>query len=244
MNTRTQMACLWCGPAAIVLFMVGFWFVAGLVPPPSPDDSAREIQALYQDNTDMLRLGLVLTMVAGALTGPFVAAISTQLKRIEGRYSPLAYTQLGLGMLGVLLFIFPVMVMQTAAFRPDRDPDTLLMLNDLAWLPFVGVFSPALFQGLAIAVAIFKDKDAQVLPRWLGYFNVWVVLAFVPAALIYFFKDGPFAWNGVFTFWLPLTVFSVWFLVMFVALRRAIQAQALEEQEQQAALPEREVVAA
>jgi hypothetical protein len=230
MSTRTQMLCLWCGPAAIALFLVGFWLVAGLVPPPSPDDSAREIQALYQGDTDMIRLGLLMSMFAGALTGPWVAAISTQLKRIEGQYSPLAYTQLGLGMLGVLLFIIPLFLMSAVAFRPERDPDLLLLLNDAAWLPFVGAFMPACIQSIAIALCIFKDKAERVLPRWLAYFNLWVAFLFVPGGLILFFKTGPFAWNGVFTFWLPLSIFSLWFIVMFVALRKSIARQAVEEE--------------
>src|SRR5262245_31969983 len=102
MNARTQMLCLWCGPAALVVFVVGIWFVAGLVPPPTPHDSAQEISDLYRDNTDAIRAGLVLGIVGAALTGPWVAVISTQMKRVEGAYHPLTYVQLGLGMLGVL----------------------------------------------------------------------------------------------------------------------------------------------
>ena len=69
-----------------------------------------------------------------------------------------------------------------------------------------------------------------MLPRWLAYFNLWVAFLFVPGGLILFFKTGPFAWNGVFTFWLPLSIFSLWFIVMFVALRKSIANQAAEEE--------------
>jgi hypothetical protein len=167
-------------------------------------------------------------MVAGALTAPWVAAISTQLKRIEGERCPLTWTQLGLGMLGVLLFIFPTMVMQAIAFRPNRDPQLMLLLDDVAWLPFIGVFACATVQGFAIGFAIFQDKHEKVFPRWLGYFNIWVALLFVPASLIYFFKTGPFAWNGIFCFWLPLTAFGAWFFVMFPMLRKAILTEGKE----------------
>ena len=134
------------------------------------------------NDTDAIRIGLVITMIAGALTGPF-AAICTQMKRIEGTYSPLSYTELGMGMLGVLLFIFPTLVMQVCAFRPaETDPDLLLSLNDLAWIPFVGIFAPAVIQNIAIGIAAFKDAEGRVFPRWLGYFNFWAALAFAGGA--------------------------------------------------------------
>jgi hypothetical protein len=228
-NTRTQMLCLWCGPVAILLWLGGFAFLAEFIQPLHPGDSAEEIAREYQSGTDGIRAGLLLTMVGATLTGPWVAAITTQLKRIEGRYSPLAYTQLGLGMGGILLFIIPVMNMQTAAFRPDRDPDLILLANDLGWIPFVGVWSMAAVQNLAIAIAIFQDSDQKVFPRWVGYFNLWIVTLFTPGSLLYFFKDGPFAWDGLLSWWVVVVAFCAWFVVMFFAMRKAIKGQALEE---------------
>jgi hypothetical protein len=35
-------------------------------------------------------------------------------------------------------------------------------------------------------------------------------------------KDGPFAYNGVFAFWLPLTTAATWFAIMTVVTLRAI----------------------
>jgi hypothetical protein len=227
-NAQSQLLCLWTGLIGILLFFVGYWFLAGLVPPPSPHDTALQIQHFWAHHTDLRRLGLVVTMFAGALTGPFVAVITTQMRRIEGEHSPLAWTQLGMGMIGVLLFIFPVMVMQAIAFRPTRDPNLMLLLNDAAWLPFVGVWMCAFVQNFALGFAILKDTAEKVFPRWLAYFNFWVALLFIPGSMIYFFKTGPFAWNGLFCFWLPLSVFGLWFFVMFPFLRKAILSQAAE----------------
>jgi hypothetical protein len=227
-NAKNQLLCLWAGLAAIILFFIGYWFMAGLVPPPSPNDTAHQVVLFWSHNVTLTRFGLVVTLLAGTLTGPWVAVIATQMKRIEGEHSPLTWTQLGLGMISVLVFLFPVIVMLAILFRPGRDPQLILMMDDLSWLPFVGLFMPAMVQGLAIALAIFKDKEEKVFPRWLGYFNVWVALLFIPDILIYSFKTGPFAWNGLIGFWVALSIFGIWFFVMFPYLRRAILSQAAE----------------
>jgi hypothetical protein len=222
------MVCLWCGPIALVVFLVGFWFVAGFVPPPSPDDTAREVQELYQDNTDAIRIGLILSMLGGGITAPFVAAISVQMKRVEGTYSPLSYAQLGTGMLGVLLFLFPLAVMQVAAFRPDRNPELMQLAQDIAWIPLIGAYQAVWIQAIVVGICAFKDEREVVFPRWAGYFSFWVALGYMGSSLLYFFKTGPFAWDGVFAFWLALTVFGAWIFVFFWVLRQAILRQAAE----------------
>jgi hypothetical protein len=98
-NARTQLLCAWCSPLATVMWLIGFLWLAGFAPPLSPAASAQEIQAYYQEHANMIRAGLCFTMMGAALIGPFVAAISTQMRRIEGVHSPLANAQLGLGML-------------------------------------------------------------------------------------------------------------------------------------------------
>ncbi|MCW3014528.1 MAG: hypothetical protein JWO02_1620 [Solirubrobacterales bacterium] len=227
-NTRSQKLCLWGGPAAMGLFIVGFVVVAGLVPPPSPADGATKIAAFYADHATRIRIGLVLTMIAGAATAPFVAGITVQMRRIEGEHSPLAYAQLGTGMLGILLFALPVMIMQAAAFRPDRDPNTILAIHDIGWIMLIGTYCCVVVQCLVVATCVFQDTSQRVYPRWLGYYNVWVALLFLPGSLLYFFKTGPFAWDGIFVWWIPLTAFFSWYIVMWLMTSKAVDRQGLE----------------
>lgn len=231
MTFRTQRICLWMGPAAMAIFVVGFVIIGGLVPPPSPADGAAEVSRFYNENTNGIRLGLALTMIAGAVTAPFVGAITVQMRRIEGPQSPLAFTQLGLGMLGVLLFALPVMILEAAAFRPDRDPDALLAIHDVGWIMLIGTYSCVLVQCLVVGACILQDRAEQVWPRWLAYFNFWVGLLFIPGTLLYFFKSGPFAWNGVFVWWIPLSVFFGWFIVMFAMTLKAVNRQEAEHRD-------------
>jgi hypothetical protein len=43
---------------------------------------------------------------------------------------------------------------------------------------------------------------------------------------MFFFKTGPFAWNGLLAFWLPISAFAVWFVVIFLVLKKAIYREA------------------
>jgi hypothetical protein len=227
-NARLQLACVWTGPVMVVAWVASFVLLAGFIPPPSPEKSPQQVVDMYRDHTDLIRLGLVLTMFASALLVPFAAVISAQLRRIEGERSVLASTQLVSAGLLALEFILPLMVWQTAAYRPDTaGPHLTQLLNDMGWLMFVGVISSAVVQFASIGIVILGDeRDTGVFPRWAGYFNVWVAILVIPAGVVPFFKHGPFAWNGLLAFFLPLAVFSAWIAVMVVLLRRAIHAEA------------------
>lgn len=232
MNTRTtQLWCAYSGIVFLVLMGVGMVVLAQFVPPPRADDTTAEVVKLYSENPDRLRAGLVTIMLAAIFTAPWTAAISVQLKRIEGHFSPMTYTQLACGAANVLVITFPVMAMIAASFRIDRDPEITQALNDLGWIPFIMVFPPVMMQCLAIAGAIFNAPEQRVLPRWLAYFQVWCAVVLFPALLLPFFKTGAFAWHGIFEFWLAAVVFFGWFVVTTIVLIGAVRRQELRRVE-------------
>jgi hypothetical protein len=70
------------------------------------------------------------------------------------------------------------------------------------------------------------DKSAEpVFPRWCGYANGWMALTIVPDRLLFLFHKGPFAWNGLSGVWVPVVVFSGFFIVNFVVLRQAVHRE-------------------
>jgi hypothetical protein len=203
----------WCGPLLMVLFIVGFGPVAAFLPPPSPQRDAHSIAAFYEHNATRIHVGLWLTTIAAALFAPWVVAVTMRLRAIEGRLTPLAFLQLALGAIFVLEFIFPLMIWQAAAFRPGETPDITYRLNDLGWLMFVGVVSTGVLEAAVIGLAVLADtREEPILPRWLGYLNLWCALLFVPGGLCVFTKTGPLAWNGLLAWWVLLVAFAVWVL--------------------------------
>lgn len=223
LNRRLQMLCVWAGPVMVFGWIASFVVLARFIPPPSPGKTPDQLVEMYSEHTAAIRVGLVLTMFASALLVPFAAVISAQMKRIEGERAVLAPTQLISGGLLALEFIIPLMIWQTAAYRPDIGPTLIRMLNDLGWIMFVGVISSAMVEFACIGLVILADeRDTGVFPRWAGYFNLWVASLVAPAGVVPFFKHGPFAWNGLFSFFMPMAVFAAWVVIMVVLLRRAI----------------------
>lgn len=230
-NAGTQRLFAWSGVALLVIFLIGFWPIAGFVPPSRPHDSVQDVVEFYSADTFRIRLGLWLTMLAAPLCATFFVGLSIQLRRIEGKHSPIAYVQMILGGLFVLEFIFPLMIWQAAAYRPELDPVITYRLHDLGWLLFLGVVSTAVLQAVLTALAILRDRrDSPILPRWIGYTCVWCALTFIPGGFIVFFKSGMLAWNGLIAWWLLLVGFAVWILVLaYGLLRHAIPHQERHE---------------
>lgn len=215
MNIGVHRACVYSGFACVLVFLLGFWVVAGFIPPPDPDDNAAEIAELFRDDKNSIRAGMIISMFGAALIAPWVTAVSVQIRRIEGKHSPLAFLQLGLGMLLTLEFIYLIMFWQVAAFRTDRPDTEIQTLNDMAWIPFVGLSSTAVIQAIVIGVAILTDRSVKpVFPTWAGYLNLWVALVFTSGTFNVFFKDGPLAWDGVIAWYIPLATFCIWLVVM------------------------------
>ena len=208
MNFLDQKMCAWGGPFCAAFLGVGL-LMAGFVPPPSPELTPREIAEIYLTNANMIRAGMLLGLVGIAGYVALVGAISAQMRRMQGISRLPPDLQLGAGAIGVLTVMFPVMIFAVAAFRPERDPQMTQMLNDLGWLVIIPAFPTFLAQFMAIAFGTLQDKSPRpVFPRWAAYFNVWVGVLFVPGGFAYFFRSGPFAWNGLLAFWVAAGAFA------------------------------------
>lgn len=231
MNRTTERWCIYSGPLLMIIFMLGFWVVAGLVPPPSPNWPAQQVADFYADNAVRIRIGLMISMLGAGLTFPFTVAIFQQMRRIEGEIGPMSLVQLVTGLMNGPLFILPMITLATVTFRAgSTDPGAVAAtesLHQLGWMAFVGIPAPAVVQLTAMAIAGIRDRSPQPLfGRWFAYFNIWCALAFIPGIVIICFRTGPFAWDGIIAFWIPLTVFGTWFFVTAAVLLKAFNTQA------------------
>lgn len=228
---QAQLVCAWCGPALVVLGLGGM-LLAGILPvPPAADASLADTVGWYTHNLNLVRFGLLTTSVGVSLIGPLVALITVHMLRMERGGPPiLSILQTVCGAVTWVMLMVPMIMLNVAAFRPDRNPELTQSLSDLAWILFFTPVAPFLIQNFAIGAAILGDRS-HVLPRWVGYANFWTGLLFVPAWLAYFFKSGPFAWQGIFVFYLGTAVYGGWVLLMSLMLRRVILAEPASEAE-------------
>ena len=231
MSTRAQMVCAWLGPI-FMLILIPAWMGMGFLPPLMPTLSPEEVALHYEQHRTGIRLGATLFMQFCMFGIAWSAAIAAQMRRIEDGPSPvLTYLQLVCGTIAYVLFVFSAFAWTAAAYRPDLDPQVLYVLNDYGWLALIMPVMSATMQAIAIGVVILSDKRPDpIFPRWAAYFNFWAGLLFLPGAMATFFKAGPFAWNGLLAFWIPLNVFGLWIIGMAILVTRAARRQEREAQ--------------
>jgi hypothetical protein len=191
--------------------------------------SADAVARLFLQDRARIRIGIWIACAAAPLLAFFVAALTHQIRRIAGGDSPLATAQLIAGSCLILEFLFPQLVWQTAAYRSERSPEMLQMLNDLAWLPYVGIVGTAMAQMAIIGLVVFQDaRRTPLLPRWCAYLNIWTALGVASGSLVVFVHSGPLAWNGILAWWVLCVSFFVWMVAMTWLMLRASRIAATE----------------
>jgi hypothetical protein len=228
-DAKMQRFWLWVAVAGYLFSCIGFVPLARVIPPHSPNSSADVIAAFWATDVHMKILGLIVCFLGMGMALGFFVVLFLQMKRVEGRSAVLAYMQLATGLLTVAQGLVMYLLWFQNAFRPDRGASVILAFNDVGWFGFI---VPYLFfpQVIPIALAAFKDTENRVFPRWVGYLNIWVAIAGIPAIFMPFFKTGPLAWNGLITFWMFLVIYGVWVTAMFVVMFKATRSEEEEEQ--------------
>jgi hypothetical protein len=222
MSERSEKVCAWMAVPALVFFLCAMVPAYRFLPPLSPRLGAQEIADIYLANATGIKAGSILMMIGAALLMPFIAAMVSATFRMGGRSRALAATQLACGVVTFTPLFVSGIFFAVAVFRPERSAEDILLLSDLGWL-FLVMPTPAfVIQLAALGFAILGDSsDQHVFPRWVGYFNFWVAILSIGGVLIPLFKSGPFAWDGLFAYWIPLVAFGIWAPLMVWALTRS-----------------------
>lgn len=229
MNTRHQLICAHSFIPFSLALLVGVFILPGFLPPPSPATGAEEVASYFRDNTQ-LRIGIAIAALLAPLFLGLPAALSAQMRRIEGKSHVLSQMQFGTAILQTMALQIPAFCWLIISYRSDIDPKTAVVFNDLAWFMIVGAAGQAIVQFASIGLCILGDtRPKPIYPRWLGFWNLWMIFGALPGTAVFFVKTGPFAWNGLFGFWTVLVSFFLWALANYIFTVEAIHNQRLEE---------------
>ncbi|KPF81146.1 hypothetical protein IP78_05755 [Brevundimonas sp. AAP58] len=222
-----QRALIWWALSLLLVFMVAFVFLIRLVPLPPATWTADQVAAFYQANGGSVRLGAVIASWVAGFMVPLALVISVQMRRLEQGWPLWATLQFAGGCLMSMFLVFPPLLWGVAAFTPDRPAEITLLIHELANLTLVTTDQYFIFQFVAIAVVSLTAKHDEMspFPRWFGYYTIWTAFMFELGAFGFIPRTGPFAWNGLFVFWIPLSIFLLWILVTSFMLFRALKRQ-------------------
>lgn len=215
-SLRIEWISAWCGPAFAVGLIIFFGIFGHNLPaPPSPALDEAGIAARIAGGLGEMRLGWVVSLVIMALYIPWTAQISTLMQRIETNSRALNYAQLIGGTLTVFVVSFGILCFAVATFRPERDPALMQLLTDFGWLSFELQWALTTVQMVAMALVGLADKrETPLFPRWACFLSIWCGLSFAPASLTEYLKTGPFAWDGILSFYIPWAAWLVWCFVI------------------------------
>ncbi|WP_099023211.1 hypothetical protein [Mycolicibacterium palauense] len=229
-NIRTQSIALWSGPVVGVVLLLAFIAFPGFWPPMSPTMTAEQVAAFYAEHTAWIRFSQTAFNLCGILLLPFFMVIVVQMKRMRTQSHVFAYCFLTAVVSGATIFALSNIFFLVAAFRPERNPELVQLVNDMAWIIFVAPVGMVVAQLLLLAAAVhFDEADDPVFPRWVAPFSVAVAAAMAPSVCAAVVKTGPLAWDGAVSFWLRAIAFGVFITVMFVVVRRTLHRQGVIE---------------
>ncbi|MBX7433330.1 hypothetical protein JDV09_14590 [Mycobacterium sp. Y57] len=224
-----ELILFWTLPVLAVIWISAFFLFPGFVHPMSPNMSADEVAAFYRDETARIRYSMILFNWICVGLIPVVMMLATQVHRMAHRTPILTYSLIACAGGPPAIFLIANIFWLLAAFRPERAPELTQMYNDLAWVSFTTLVPYLIAQCLLVALAIHWDEPAKpVLPRWFAHFNILIAIALMPAAFTALAKSGPFAWDGLLSFWVKNVAIAVWILVTAAVVGRVIHAQRVE----------------
>jgi len=186
--------------------------------PPSAADSVSTTLASYVDNLVPVRIAATLMIFSSMFYTTWGMVISLLPRHVEGDYPILFYIQVIAVASSVIVVLLIGYFWGVGSYRAGETlPEITQLMNDVGWLGVLFTGAPFAVQQVALGTAILlDDAEVPVYPRWSAYLNFFVAVFMIEAALVLFFKTGPFSLNGFFVFYVPMFVFFTWIMLFSV----------------------------
>lgn len=227
MNTAVMRLFLWSGVVVVIALIVAQGLLMGFIPGPSPALSAKELAQIFVERQTRIQVGCLIQCICWTFYSTWAIPIIMFIRKMERGMPALTYASLVNVGGGWVYFILIPMTWAVMAFRAGSiDPAIMQIMNDWVWFDWLYTWPSFSVWMFIIAAAIFFDHNVpSVYPRWVAFFNVWCGILIFPAGMIGFFKRGPFAYDGIISFWFAVFVFFGWMVVMTVMSFLAVRAE-------------------
>jgi hypothetical protein len=228
MNAKHQRALIWTGVVMANIFTLAFVYLMEFWPLPAPTMDATQVLELYTRHNLQFRFGVVLMCLTSCFFLLWTVVICGQMARLEKGFPTWAVLAGLAGTLGTWLFAFPPILWGVAAFMVERNPEITLFMHQFGFICFVAPANFFLLQTVPIAVVALSPSNTRedsAFPRWLGWLTLWTGVLGSSGIMAFVFNTGPFAWNGLISFYMPVVVFTVWIIAFVYCLLRAIGRQ-------------------
>ena len=223
MNYKAQYICIWVGIVGGTLIGIGQYLLMGFMPPLNPALSAAEVAEYFRSYQTRILVGCVLLQVGYCGVVFFAMPLAQLIKKIEAPSTLWTYTFLMGTAIAYVASFLCYAFWGVTAYRLDRPDELYLLMNDFTALAYVAIVMPAWLQFGSMGFAILGDRSANpIYPRWVGYVNIWTAIGSMPSMFVCFFLDGPFAWDGIVGFWIPIGVFFMWLFIVFIYTHKAL----------------------
>lgn len=244
---RYELFGAWCAPIFSLLTLGGFIVLAQFYDPAAAHLAPAELAEHYAGIKDEVAIGMSVFALATCFLLVYSVQLSLWLWRREGRSPLMSIAQAGGGFAVVLLVFISCCLWIGAAYRSDvAEPDVTVALNDAAWFGFLVGWSMLSLQMLATAAITLADRGRpQLVPRWLSWFSVIGAVLLVTANGCAITETGPFAWDGVLGYYVPMAIWGFWLDAHAWYMRKDIRARGatFETPDVQAPVAERDPAA-
>jgi hypothetical protein len=102
---------------------------------------------------------------------------------------------------GWLLMFAPCMWVWCAEFAGKVDPELIKTVHFIAWYFYDMTYWITTVEVGAIFIMVMTDKEKPgLVPKWVACVALFSGLSFIPLTFLPYFKSGPFAINGYWSF--------------------------------------------
>lgn len=216
--------CAWGGPV-LLLALIIFWGLLGHnIPPYGSDLPATALADHFRNHTTSARIGMIMSVSFGVFYLIWGVGVAKVMQAIDRTDDVLPQLQTWGAGFTTLVIVIPCCIWLTAAFRPDElSPQLIELLYDLGWILFDVQYPLTALQVLAMGICFVKDpRPLPVIPRWVGWYIIWVGCMLPLLGLIALFKSGPFSRSGLINYWIEFPIFFFFILLSSIYTLRAI----------------------